>query len=484
MKSVWLLASLVVLAGCLDSDTVDKDPVEDNPYGEAVRLTIPEDPMPDGPDHDHTDPAAHKFLWNYEFSARDPLLQNQANIAGVHALDQAAGYLFGAVYGSHTVAVDGGLAIWSLEDPANPQLTGRFTVPGAVGGDRSLEVTADGNYAVLGTEPVTCLGQVNPTAVSVYLIDTTNKALPTVADVITVGGANRANIDTPTGSISEHSITVHNINGTEYAFVFGKIYEIDVGEQGAQFVQTGAQINVGHDMYVRDTPWGDVWALAANGGGGVQVYNVTDPFNPVEIGSWDLPDRDARSEEYYFHTADVAFFDEQIVVVISSEDWLDHPSPFWILDASMLKGAQSSQLMEWIGTWINPGKHTAIGTSFSLHNPRFTHDGVFTISSYHGGLWQMDFRHPDFRAQPAEVAYAVYSEDDPPLMQDPVHQAVESNLCGLGLTLDTPTYMDVEVHESGILYAADVYMGLYTFTPTADHPLFGEGGRLAGLPTE
>ncbi len=491
-KALWitLMTALVAVSGCLDNDgDSGNDGTNPGDLPAAVRYDLPEDPMPEGPDHDHTAPAAHKFLWNYAFGARDPLMQNQAQIAGLHALDLQDNHLFGAVYGANTVAINGGLAIWSLADPANPVMTGRVNIPGAVGGDRSMEATIDGNFVVMGTEPVSCLGQVNPVPIDVYLFDTSNKAQPMIVDVLTSVEKTTAepglNPDlTPSvglGLPGEHSIAVHRIQDRDYAFVFGHIYEIVVDEiTGGQLVDTGSKVNVGHDMYVRDTPWGDVWALSANGGGGLQIFNVTDPLNPVEIGIWDLPGRqelkDETGIEYYMHTADVAFFEDQIVVIVSSEDWLDWPSPMWILDGTGLnevKEGEEAMLLEAIGVWQNPGNHTALGTSFSLHNPRFGEDGILTISSYHGGLWQMDFRHPDLRADPAEIAYAVFAEGEQTLLQDPVHQTIESNLCGLGLALDAPTYMDVELGPEGHMYAADVYMGLYAFAPTEDHPVYG-----------
>ena len=488
----WLvpaLLGLALLAGCLDSDNGSGGPGAGGKegYGEAVRYALPADPMPEGPDHDHASPEQHRFLWNYAFSDRDPLLQNQANVAGVHALDVQAGHLFGAVYGSHSVAVDGGLVIWDLADPAHPRQTGRWVIPGSVGGDRSMEATPDGDFAVIATEPVDCAGHVNPFGASIaaYLIDTRDKSLPLVADVMTVNRATVGDLlggQTPgTGvELGQHSVAVHRIDGLDYAFIAGKIFRIDRTENGGTLVYLST-VPTGHDIYVRDTPWNTTWALAANGGGGMLIYDVTDPANPFELAVWDLPDRKelaAAGTQYYFHTADVSFQDGQVVIVLTSEDWGETVSPLWLIDGNQLVGLTSAPaepiLLEQMGSWRNPGNHSALaGLTFSLHNPRFHDGGLLTLSSYHGGMWQLDTRHPDFWAAPAPIAYAAYAEGTPTATNDPVEGAVQNNVCGLDIALDAPSYWDVEIGPDGTTYLADGFMGLYTFTPTADHPVYG-----------
>ncbi len=495
----WLLLGstlvLAALAGCIDGTPNDDGSNSgDDAWGPAVRPVMPEDPMAFEAGHDHTDVEAHKFLWNYDFASRDPLLQDDYQIAGLHALDQQAGYLFGAMYGANAAGVNGGIAIWDLANPQAPALAGRLTIPGAVGGDRSMEATPDGNFVVLTTETFTCLGHVNVlgAAFKTYLIDVSDKANPVIADAITgVGpsggdareGRPTTGLGQSTGLPGEHAVAVHTIGDQDYAFVWGEVYRIERGDETlpAALVSTGAKIEVGHDMYVRDTPWGSVWGLAANGFSAYQLYDLSDPENPVNIGTWDIPDRDDLETDYYLHTSDVTFFadDEQALIVLSSEDWLEQPSHVWILDASNLWGVNASdisepEVLDHVGDWENPGGHGADGLRYSLHNPRFSHDGMLTFSSYHGGLWQMDMRHPEFRTAPAEVAYALYAEGTQTQMNDPVFGAAQQNACGfLEITLDAPMVMDVEVAPDGTLYAADVFMGLYTFAPTADHPVFG-----------
>jgi hypothetical protein len=505
MKALLLagLLALAAIAGCMTSDDGREGTGSGGgayDYGLAIRLTPPDDPMPEGADHDHAAVAQHKFLWNYAFSDRDALMQNAANVAGVHALDVQAGYLFGAVYGSHSAAIDGGLVIWDLADPAHPMQVGRWTIPGSVGGDRSMEATPDGDYAVIATEPADCAGHVNPFGgIGAYLIDTRDKALPVVSDVmflnrLTVGDASNTASALLAGGgpngpeLGQHSVAVHRINGEDYAFIAGKIFHIQRGEQGARLVHM-ADVPTGHDMYLRDTPWNTTWAIAANGGGGMLIYDVTDPAHPFELAVWDLEGREELAQDYYFHTADVSFQPGQVVLVLSSEDWGETVSPLWVIDGNVLEGVTAPPkkpiLLEQMGTWHNPGNHSALaGLTFSLHNPRFHDGGLLTLSSYHGGMWQLDVRHPDFWTEPAPIAYAAYAEGEPSVTNDPVESVVQQNLCGLAIQLDAPSYWDVEVGADGAVYLADGFMGLYTFTPTADHPVYGSApkGTYFGTP--
>lgn len=504
--AVFALLALATLAGCLGSDNgATTDTGTAGPKTSAVRFPTPADTMMEGPGHDHTNPAQHKTLWNYAFSARDPLQQNPASIAGLHALDLQSGWLFGAVYGSHGASVNGGVQIWDVHtDPLHPKAMGKWTIPGSVGGDRSIGATPDGDFVVIGLEPVDCLGHVNPAGAvaSAYLIDARDKSLPLVADVLTPAGTTGSPGQNP-GHISTHSIYVHRIQGKDYAFLFGDIYRIDRGEQGAKLAFVSS-VSSGHDMYVRDTPWNTTWALSADGSGGMVVTDVTDPAKPFTIGQWDLANRTdlaATQGDYYFHTADVAFVGGQTLVVLTSEDFgvpeeqpdpippqvppqvppptpkiLEHVSPFWVLDGNPLKdvarGGEPAQL-RMMGEWHNPYNHTAANIRFSLHNPRFHDGGILTISSYHAGFFQLDLRDPSFWETPSLIADGAFADGLAPLLLDPVESTVESQLCGLGITADAPQQMDVAMGQKGVMYLADVIMGLYTFKPTDDHPVYG-----------
>ena len=480
-RAVAMFIVLIFLAGCATSDGGPEPTTSPPVAGAPHRLPVPPDQMPEGAGHDHTAPAAHKFLFNYEFSDRDPLMSNQVNSAGLHAMDLQAGYLFGAVYGSHAVSVDGGMQIWDVHtDPAHPAALGKWTIPGSVGGDRSIGATPDGNYVVIGLEPLDCLGHVNPLGapINAYLLDVTDKSLPIVADFVTVTGGSLGAPTTAAPQLGQHSVFVHRINNVDYAFLFGDVYRIDVSEQlGAKLVRIAA-IPTGHDLYVRDTPWNRTWALTANGAGdgALAIYDITDPTQPFEIGFWSKAEEDPG---YYYHTADVAFIGDQVLVMLASEDFGPHVSPFWLFDGNGLKnverGAEAVEL-PMLGSWSNPWNHQASNIRFSLHNQRFHDDGLMTISSYHAGFFQFDLRYPEFWAQPALIASASYADDGVNAARDPIESL---NDCGLAITTDAPEFMDPAIGENGVLYMADAFMGLYTFVPASTHPIFGDAAATA-----
>jgi len=478
----------LVLAGCAGTSTMTSTSTSEGPHAHWDQ--VPFDQMPDAAGHNHGDPSQHHFLWRYNVTQHDAILGNAADASGLHAIDLQGGYLFGAVYGSHPAMVDGGVQIWDVHtDPAHPKELGRWVIPGDVGGDRSIGATPDGDFVVIGLEPVDCVGHVNPSgaATSAYLIDARNKMAPVVADVVTPGGS-AGSPGQNTQHISTHSVFVHRIQGVDYAFIFGDVYRIDRSETAGARLVYASSISTGHDIYVRDTPWNRTWALSSNGPGGLQVWDVTDPTKPFEIGTWDREDH--QKVGYYFHTADVAFVGNQTIIVQTSEDFVSSAasgpgaetgdgiaSPFWVVDGNPLRGLTSpppnATALTELGEWHNPFNHTAKNIRFSLHNPRFSDNGILTIASYHAGFWQLDLRQPAYWAHPALIASGSYADGTPPAAVDPVENTVATQLCGLGITVDTPEYFDVAVGPNGTLYFADVFGGLYTMTPTADHPVFG-----------
>lgn len=467
-KVLVFLLLLSALAGCLGDDGgADDGPTTDPGTGTDG---LPGDPMPAGDGHDHADPAQHRMAWNYALAAADPLATSSTDYAGLHALDLRGDLLFGAVYGSHTASANGGLQIWDVSDPASPARLGSLLIPGSVGGDRSMEATPDGDFVVLSTEPLTCLGQVNPLgAIQAYLIDVSDPSLPLVTDVQSVTGQTLGSVDNLAPGQGQHSVTVERIGDDDYAFLWGEIYRIDRSAPTGATLVYQATIDVGHDLYIKHAPDGRALGLAANGNRGLVVWDLSDPADPQQLAQWDIPGRDELPYSHYIHTADGLFHDDGFLVVVTSEDWEDHVSPYWVLNATaMLDGGEG----ELLGAWSNPSGRTAEGLTFSQHNPRF-HDGLMTLAHYHGGVWQFDFRDSASWSDPAVIAYALHAPDLAPTLRDPAEEQVQSAACGINEELAVPSYFDIEVDEDGTVYAADVTTGLHVFAPTAEHPLYG-----------
>lgn len=465
-----------VLAGCAATpqDSGGAAPGGPTPsYG-----TMPQDPLAEGDGHDHSDPAQHKFLWHYDVTAHDALDGGAAGVSGLHALDLQGTTLFGSVYGSHIASADGGLAIWDIKDPKHPVLESRLRIPGAVGGDRNMEATDDANLVVIGIEPLTCAGHVNPFtgALQAVLVDATDKANPVIVDAVTIAGPGVG--DTLSGAPPSahvrqgaHSITVAHIGDSDWAFVYGQTFRIDRSGPVPALVRVG-NVGVGHDLYIKRTPSNATWGLSADEDS-MRIIDLSDPVNPVELAKW-APDEpiDTANRQPYVHTADIAWVAGKTLVVVSSEDWTDRLSKYWVVDATDLADLKT------VGHWANEGNHSALGMHFSEHNPSLGADGILSLAHYHGGVLQFDLRDPAQWEHPPVIAYATYSDATVPVAADPQENAVAVEACRIGevdptARPDAVDVYDVEATAQGMLYAADRTGGLYVFAPTADHPVYG-----------
>ena len=395
-------------------------------------------PDPMGDEHDHSDVTIHAQSYLFEQTAHDPLAGSATHSSGAHALDVKGGYLFAASYGGEADA-EGGFFVFDIADPLNPVEVGRYRFPGPLGGDRSMEATADGNYVVLGTEAVTCAGQVNPVAPGLYLIDVTDKSNPFPAAYIPSTGV--------------HSITVHSIGGEDYVFASmanENIFRIVRGP--VPQLQPVGEFSIGHDSIVLDDPLlGKPLLYAANGGAGFVIADVSDPSAPQQLAEWNIPDRD---DMYYIHTGAATIIDGRRIAVVTSEDWLDYPSALWVLDAT------DFTLIETLTSWSAPGEHAADGLRYSMHNPRFLGDDLL-LSYYHGGVWSLDLSAPE-RPTPQGLFMPGVSNGWTPTKTKT--SVVSDSLCGAFNLGDAPLAFDVEVTDDAV-YVADLHTGLYTLKP-------------------
>lgn len=439
-----LLLVLPVLAGCLGG-VAPEDPSAptQDPSGPSQLFTNPLIQ-----DHDHKDPALHDLSHNFERLDWDPVGASDASSAGAHAMFVRGDRLFVANYGE-VVGADGGFHILDISDPKDPETIGRFRWPGAIGGDRSIAATTDGNYVLLGTETVDCAGHVNPFAPGLYLVDVTEPSAPVVVDHYAATGV--------------HSVFVHEIDGEQIVFANtapDTTFHVDTSGPVAQLEPIN-DLGFGHDIWAYDDPLADAtYLLASDGSAGFHMYDVSQPEAPENIGTWKPDDIDS----HYIHTAVPLIRGDQRLVVVTSEDWLDHPSPMWLLDMTH----PGTPLL--VSEWSNPAGVPSEALRFSLHNPRMTDEGELVFAHYHGGVWALDLDDPADWTDPEVLGYHLPHEDTGYRPTGPRTKAVADNLCGKFHLEDVPSTFDVAV-RGDVIYAADLHTGLYTLQGTwENHP--------------
>lgn len=405
-----------------------------------------------GPDHDHRVPADHVGIvdglvetdWN-------PLNGDIAHMSGAHAMEVRAGKLFVAAYGDMW-STGGGLFIFDVTaDPEHPQLLGHLPGLGPMGGDRSLDATSDGAFVVIGTESTpaayTKTGIANPTPSGLLLIDARDPTLPLIVDYEPSAGF--------------HSVTVHRVAGEDHifgvdllgGFPWGDVFRIDRDATPPDLVATGG-LELWHDSSVTDDPSAGPLLFAAEGSEKeLRIFDVSDPSLRVLVGSWAFPIEQGE-EEYYAHSALSWWTEGRRIVLVTSEHEGDEPTPAWFLDATDLSNIQV------IGTFL-PGQGGSEGLAFSLHNPRYE-DGLLYFGHYHAGVVVLDVSTLAKIAAPEIIAYAVPSHDTgyrSPL--DLPQWAVGIN------AIHYPRVYDVALHpDADVVYAADIFMGVYTYRLT------------------
>lgn len=420
--------------------------------GGAPQVTSERDPGPwlRGAGHDHRDPAQHagiaRGLHETDWL---PLGGDMLHMSGAHAMEVRNGTLFVAAF-SDMYGASGGL--WTLDvraDPRHPRVLGHLPGLGPMGGDRSLDATVDGDFAVVGTEAApaayTKTGIVNPTPSGLLLVDARDKTRPLVVDYHPSAGV--------------HSVIVGRVNGADYVYTSDllnqpfSVYRID-REPTPKLVPVGRQL-IRHDASLfHDPVLGKTLLVTADGSSGildeVRVYDASaNPATPVRLGNWSPPD----PTTHFMHSALMTYVEGRRVIVVTSENAGDAPTPIWFLDATDLGNITT------LATW-KPPVGGGNGLVFSLHNPRI-HQGLLHVAHYHAGIVVFDIRTLAALQDLPVVGYAVPSHDTGyRSLLDPAQLAAGID------AIHYPRVYDVAVDpETGHFYAADVWTGVTAYRP-------------------
>lgn len=387
---------------------------------------------------------------NLDLVGWNPLQADALHMAGSHAMEVRAGYLFVAAFGD-TYSNRGGLYVLDVTtNPDKPAIVGHLPGLGPMGGDRSIDATQDGDFVVLGTEALpaayTKTGIVNPTPSGVLLIDTRDKANPRVVDYQATAGV--------------HSVIVTRVNGEDYVYTCDatdrpwSVYRIR-RDLPVPVLERAGRLAIWHDASAFHDPIDNkTYLVAADGRSGlhdnVTVWDLSaNPAAPTRVGFWRMPD----SGIHYAHSALMTYVEGKRVIIATSENGGADPTPVWFLDATDFGN------MTVIGKWTPPVGGGS-GLIFSLHNPRVV-DGLLYFAHYHAGVVVFDVsRLANLQALPL-VGYHVPSKDlgyRSPL--DPVQLAAGID------AIHYPRVYDVAVHpETKNFYAADIWTGVYAYAP-------------------
>lgn len=397
-----LLASLVVLSGCLGRSGSDRPAVPAEPALAAFANPI-------DLEHDHADLALHQFANNIELVGHVGIAEMGIEPTTLGEVDFAGDYAYVAVF-------DHGFAIFDVSDPTDPKFVSLFEVPTPMGPlgryTADLKVDASGDWVFLAMELSEYPGAL--------IVDARDRSNPVLAGFWAAPG-------TLAGC---HMIEYAVIAEQEYLFcapldnavyigligpALGPTREIvTVGRwvpNSAGYVQSEAGHAVadpqdfpfryvsGHqDMTFQPDPltgaptlFVSFWNL------GLRIVDVSIPAVPIEVGFWD--GEGALGYRGNFHTA-MAFESEGRRIAVAIPEGPDPPALF-VLDATDL--ANPVVLSEWSALPSFTGESGASQAgAFSLHNFQVVGGKVY-IAMGHGGIWVIDVSTPEKQAAPEAV---------------------------------------------------------------------------------
>jgi hypothetical protein len=381
--------------------------------------------MPDGPGHDHSDPAQHAFSCGVRQEAFLPLTDVLAARPDVMIGESDVKADVAAVAVAYPEA---GLLTFDVKNPSKPRFLSWYR-----GGDCDtlvldtdcgayVSLSDDGKLAFLSIQATSPLGN-----------GSFNGGLPiTVPGVQVVSLADPANpllvgfLPSP-GVNGVHTANYHRYaDGSEYLFLVENSLGIGVARidrvgplvalTHVGLIQTDEQ----HDTFIQDDPLdGRTYLyIAAGNTSGFYVYDVSDPLAPVLKAEWDLAPE--CHQDWYAHTIDVAIRGGRRYVTMPVETFYfgvqpeaeratcgevygngDRPGVMWIVDATDLSklgpadagdgndppdpalAANSRKAL--VATWHNAANAAGGDLKFTPHNQQIVGDRIY-LSSYHGGV--------------------------------------------------------------------------------------------------
>jgi len=166
--------------------------------------------------------------------------------------------------------------ILSLSDPASPTILGELEV-----GDHTNAVGVSGSYAYLAT---------SKSGEELIVVDVSNPSSPTKVSQVDVPDVSRAN-DLALSGDYVYLVTQSSSNGREF-------YIYDVSNPASPTLASSFEI--GNHVYGVDISEGKAYLANARADKELIVLDVSNPFGPFELGSYDVPLAGANGQSVFY----------------------------------------------------------------------------------------------------------------------------------------------------------------------------------------
>lgn len=482
-------------------DGVDGITFENGPCTGATKASVPDDAQ-----HDHSDPAQHRFACDIQ---QEAFLSLKEELAARPDVVLGEMDIKNGIAAVSTTFPEAGALFFDVSVPGQPKFLSWYRggeCDGAVADVNCggfVDLSADAKTAFIAVQNLSPLsGTPNPGSVpaqiaGVQTVDLSDPKRPRLSDTYAtqniVGGTHTARSHVIPGK-GEYVFTntLDFVGAQGYALEILKVVDGPLGKRLSS-VAAIAQDEI-HDMFIQNDPDGRTYLYIASGfASGFLVYDVTDPAKPELKAEWDLTPQCA--EDWYSHTIDVVHRNGRRFVTLPTEGFDtfgDQPAadqaegcgiksgngdaagPLWIVDATDLSKlgpaeptgdddepalAAASQAAL-VSTWTNPADRTSGPLAFTPHNQQVVGDKIY-LSGYHAGVVVLDasaaFRGEKVR--PKEIGMVVPSADEQrPFLEQPKPPVSSFSNYPPARSQIWDTY----VYE-GKIYAADMRGGFYAF---------------------
>lgn len=293
----------------------------------------------------------------------------------------------------------GGVVIVDIFEPANPRV---LSVAGSTMVAADAQFSDDGRYLFAGCFAGDQRGgvpELGGTRLS-FLADAGDCGV-TVWDV-----ADKTNprFLFNTGSGTYHNLFTATIDGTAYLFQVGGDIQKLVEDPEPHLESVAEVPYMVHDLTVSRSPvTGDWWMYTGGAEGGLAIYDVNDPADPLLIGTW-MPAEGEVALAWHDQQPLMQLVDGRALVVGAGEVGDGSQVPIVVLDVTDVDNITK------VGEWLIPGKPENAGpvNFFTMGPHEFeVWNGYIALGHYHSGVWLIDVGSPERAAQPATLGYYI-----------------------------------------------------------------------------